>query len=299
MMVRAWPLGPAERGVDPPQDAVDRAVRLALSEDLDTRGDLTGALIPEDRRAHLSIRARTDGVLAGRLCALGVLREVDPGIEVDWLLPDGSPVSPGSVIARLDGSFRSLLTAERSALNFLGHLSGIATLTHRYVIAVQAINPEVLVLDTRKTTPGLRLLEKAAVRAGGGTNHRMSLSEAVLIKDNHLGALSIAGAVAQARGLWPGTFVEVECDRLEQATEAVRAGAEAILLDNMSPQEVTQCVSIVRAEPGGGTLLVEVSGGMTLERAPQYAASGADAISIGSLTHSAPSLDLGLDLETP
>jgi nicotinate-nucleotide pyrophosphorylase (carboxylating) len=179
-------------------------------------------------------------------------------------------------------------------LNFLGHLSGVASLTRRFVVAVHQANPATRILDTRKTTPGLRALEKAAVRAGGGHNHRGSLSEAVLVKDNHLGGVSIADAVARARQLWPGRMVEVECDRAEQVDEAVAAGATMVLLDNMDPGQVAGCVARVRAAGSGAP--VEVSGRMDLDVAPAMAAAGADLISVGALTHSAPVLDLGFDL---
>ena len=211
-----------------------------------------------------------------------------------WLLPDGSAVVPGDVVATVEGPLRSILTAERTALNFLGHLSGVATLTRAYVVAVQAANPATRVLDTRKTTPGLRALEKAAVRAGGGHNHRGNLSEAVLVKDNHLGGATIAEAVARARAQWPGRMVEVECDRLAQVDEAVAAGATVVLLDNMGPDQVAEAVARVRA--AGSDVLIEVSGGVSLATAPALAAAGADVLSAGALTHSAPVLDLGLDL---
>lgn len=231
-------------------------------------------------------------MVAGRACALETLHQVDPRLEADWASPDGTAVSPGDVVARLCGPLRSLLTAERTMLNFLGHLSGVATLTRRYVDLVAAANPSTRVLDTRKTTPGLRALEKAAVRAGGGRNHRGSLSDAVMVKDNHLAGTTIATAVGRARQLWPGRMVEVECDRIEQVRQAVAAGASVIMLDNMTPEEVSACAPEVHA----AGLLIEVSGGVNLESAPRLAAAGADLISIGALTHSAPVLDLGLDL---
>jgi nicotinate-nucleotide pyrophosphorylase (carboxylating) len=180
-------------------------------------------------------------------------------------------------------------------LNFLGHLSGVATLTRKFVDAVEAASPTTRVIDTRKTLPGLRALQKAAVRAGGGHNHRGNLSEAVLVKDNHLGGLSIGDAVARAKQAWPGRMVEVECDRPEQVIEAAVYGATVIMLDNMGVDEVRACVEQVRAAHAGGVLL-EVSGGVNLETAPLFAAAGADLISVGALTHSAPVLDLGLDL---
>ncbi len=281
---------------DPPVDAVRAAVDRALAEDLGPRGDLTALLVPAEDVGRARVVSRADGVLAGRLCALETFARVDATVEVDWRIPDGGWLGAGSVVAEVSGPLRSILTAERTALNFLCHLSGIATVARQFVDAVVAANPATRVLDTRKTTPGLRVLEKAAVRAGGGRNHRAGLSDAVLVKDNHLGRLGIADAVASARRLWPGAMVEVECDRPEQVTEAVDAGASAVLLDNMTPSLVSECVALVRGRVAPGTVLVEASGGITLANAPAYAAAGADLISVGAITHSAPILDLGLDL---
>ncbi len=270
------------------------AVARAIAEDLLPLGDLTASLIPEGVSASVAVVSRAHGVIAGRACALEALRQVDPSLDAEWQVMDGAAVAPGDVVATVRGSLRSILTAERTALNFLCHLSGVASLTRRYVDAVAAANPAARVLDTRKTTPGLRALEKAAVRAGGGHNHRGSLSEAVLVKDNHLGGISITDAVAGARRMWAGRMVEVECDRPDQVAEAVAAGATVVMLDNMGPEQVAACVAQVRAA-GTGTL-VEVSGGVDLASAPLMAAAGADLISVGALTHSAPVLDLGFDL---
>ena len=282
----------------PPADAVRRAVALALAEDLGALGDLTAALVPAGARARGALVARATGVLAGRACAEEAFAAVDGAVVTRWGLDDGAALGPGTVLAEVEGPLRSVLTAERTALNFLCHLSGIASLTRRFADAVTAANPGSRVLDTRKTTPGLRALEKAAVRAGGGANHRGSLSEAVLVKDNHLAGTSIADAVARARALWPGRAVEVECDRLEQVGEALAAGASVVMLDNMGPEEVAACVEVVRRrDPERRAVLVEVSGGVTLETAPAFAAAGADLVSVGALTHSAPALDIGLDLE--
>ena len=279
---------------DPPRLAVVDAVERALAEDLLPLGDLTAGLVPSEAVATVGVVSRAYGVLAGRACAAEAFRQVDPLLQVGWAAGDGSAVFPGLVVATVNGSLRSILTAERTALNFLGHLSGVATLTRRYVDVVRAANPSTRVLDTRKTTPGLRSLEKAAVRAGGGHNHRGSLSEAVLVKDNHLRGVSIADAVARAQGLWPGRMVEVECDRVAQVEEAITARASVIMLDNMTPDQVAECVGLVRAGATGA--LVEVSGGMDLDTAPRMAAAGADLVSVGALTHSAPVLDLGFDL---
>jgi nicotinate-nucleotide pyrophosphorylase (carboxylating) len=270
------------------------AVSRAIAEDVLPLGDLTAGLVAADRRATVDVVSRAAGTIAGQACVVEAFAQVDPGVRVDWVRVDGSVVGPGDVVATVEGPLRSILTAERTALNFLGHLSGIATLTRAYVDAVRAANPATRVLDTRKTTPGLRALEKAAVRAGGGHNHRGSLSEAVLVKDNHLGGATITDAVHRARDLWPGRMVEVECDRLDQVEEAVAAGATVVMLDNMGPDEVAEAVARVRSAGSGA--LIEVSGGVTLDSAPALAAAGADVLSAGAITHSAPVLDLGLDL---
>ena len=276
-------------------EAVADAVDTALAEDLGPDGDLTAALVPGGATAHFALRARQSGVLAGRAPATEAFRRVDPTLVLEWHAVDGDELKPGDTVLDVTGSLRPILTAERTALNFLGHLSGVATLTARYVAAATERNPAVRVLDTRKTTPGLRTLEKAAVRAGGGANHRASLSDAVLVKDNHLAGTSITAAVARARSLWPGRTVEIECDDLDQVTEAARAGADVVLLDNMEPATVVEAVRAAHlAAPG--PILTEVSGGVTLETVGAYAAAGPDRISVGALTHSAPVLDLGLDL---
>jgi len=288
---------PTTGGVDPPRAAARRAAGRALAEDLGPDGDVSAALVPATATASVRVVSRAEGVLAGRLCAAEVFARVDPDLAVTWHLGDGDALVPGSVVAEVSGPARSVLTAERSAL------------TRRYVDAVAAANPATRILDTRKTTPGLRALEKAAVRAGGGWNHRFGLSDVVLVKDNHLGYTDVAAAVGAARERWPGRVVEVECDVADHVRAALDAGADAVLLDNMTPPEVARCVALVRAAapdverpdgsdsaPGTGTVLVEVSGGVTLHSAPDYAAAGADLISVGALTHSAPALDLGLDL---
>jgi nicotinate-nucleotide pyrophosphorylase (carboxylating) len=289
----------ATDGVHPPAAAVREAVARALAEDVLPLGDLTAAVVPADAVSRLSVVARAVGVIAGQRCAEEAFAQVDPTLAVAWHRPDGSAVGPGDVVAEVSGSLRSILTAERTALNFLGHLSGVATLTRRYVDVATAANPSVRILDTRKTTPGLRALEKAAVRAGGGHNHRASLSDAVLVKDNHLAGVGITEAVTRALALWPGRLVEVECDRLEQVEEAVRAGATAVLLDNMTPDQAAAGTSLARrlAAERAAAVLVEVSGGMQVMGVAPYATTGVDLISVGALTHSAPVLDLGLDWE--
>lgn len=281
----------------PPQDAVRLAVERALHEDVLALGDLTAALISPSTQADLAIVARRPGVIAGERCALATFTQVAPGAVVDWRLRDGVPVASGDTIAFITGSLAPILTGERTALNFLCHLSGVATLTRRFVDAVRAVSGNTRIVDTRKTTPGLRALEKAAVRAGGGFNHRASLSDAVLIKDNHLQGMTIVQAVNRARQAWPGRIVEVECDRPEQVTEACNAGADMVMLDNMDPELAAVCVKIVRAS-SKSPVLVEASGGVSLETAPALASAGVDIISVGALTHSAPALDLGLDLRS-
>ena len=275
--------------LDPPLSAVREVVARALAEDLGVYGDLTAGLVPPDATVTAVLASRADGVLAGRLCAEHAFMTVDPSIAVEWRAGDGDRLQPGTVVGRVSGRLAPVLTAERTALNLLGHLSGIATLTRRYA---DAAGPRARIRDTRKTTPGLRALEKAAVRAGGGVNHRGSLSDGILVKDNHLAGLSIEDAVATAHRRWPGISCQVECDTLDQLKTALAAGADLVMLDNMDPDTVAAAVALV-----GGRIPVEVSGRVTLETVAAYAAAGADLISVGSLTHSAPVLDIGLDIE--
>ncbi|HEX2274194.1 MAG TPA: carboxylating nicotinate-nucleotide diphosphorylase [Acidimicrobiales bacterium] len=272
----------------PPAGAVREVVARALAEDLGPLGDLTAALVPPGATIAADLVPRSAGVLAGRLAATETFAQVDPSLAVRWHADDGDAVAPGVPVGEVAGALSSVLTAERTALNLLSHLSGVATLTRRFV---EAAGGRARIRDTRKTTPGLRALEKAAVRAGGGVNHRGSLSDGVLVKDNHLAGLSVAEAVERARQLWPGRAVQVECDTAEQVKEAVEVGAELVLLDNMTPEQVAACVELV-----GGRCLVEVSGGVTLETVAAYAAAGADLVSVGAITHSAPVLDIGLDV---
>jgi nicotinate-nucleotide pyrophosphorylase (carboxylating) len=231
--------------------AVREAVGRALAEDLGPEGDLTAALVPEDVRAQFALRARRSGVLAGRDCATEAFLAIDPAIDLRWRSSDGDELKAGDTVLELAGLLRPILTAERTALNFLGRLSGIATLTAQFVMAAHESNPSVAVLDTRKTTPGLRLLEKAAVRAGGGTSHRFGLSDAVLVKDNHLAGTSITDAVRRARALWPGRMVEIECDALDQVAQAARAGADTVLLDNMDPGMVVEAIAVAHMDAEG------------------------------------------------
>jgi nicotinate-nucleotide pyrophosphorylase (carboxylating) len=273
---------------------VREAVAVALDEDLGVLGDITSlATIPESARGSGKFIARADGILAGTAVATEVYRQLDPDVTVTWRVQDGDALSAGHELGRVYGPMRSVLGGERTALNFLCHLSGVATQTRQFV---DAAGGRVRILDTRKTLPGLRALEKAAVRAGGGHNHRGSLSDALLIKDNHLVGLGIDKAVQAASDHWPGRTVEVECERPQQVAEAVEAGAGIVMLDNMTPAQVKKCVAIVRESSRPG-VLVEVSGSVTLDNVKKYAAAGPDLISTSAITQSAPALDLGLDVE--
>jgi nicotinate-nucleotide pyrophosphorylase (carboxylating) len=280
--------------------AVREAVARAVAEDLTPLGDLTSSLLP-DVNGEARFVARTAGRLAGTRCATETFALVDHDVELAWSSDEGAALSTGQAFGVVRGSLRSILTAERTALNFLGHLSGIATLTACYVEAAAAGGGDAGVWDTRKTVPGLRSLAKAAVRAGGGRNHRGNLSDWLLIKDNHLGGIGITEAVACARDRWPARTVHVECDSLEQCVEALEAGADAVLLDNMSPEEVQACVAAAEVRQGGMSrrTLLEASGGITLDTIGTYSATGVDRISVGAITNSAPVLDLGLDLDAP
>jgi nicotinate-nucleotide pyrophosphorylase (carboxylating) len=271
----------------------DELVRLALAEDLAGGDDATTvATIAAAHRSRGRLVARAPGVVSGVPVAARVFELVTGGAAVvERCIADGTAVRPGDEVLVVSGPTRGLLTAERVALNFLGHLSGVATLTRRWVDAVAGTGAAIR--DTRKTTPGMRRLEKWAVRCGGGVNHRMSLSDEALVKDNHIVAAgSIAAALAAVRAAYPGLACEVECDTLEQVAEAVAAGAEMILLDNMPPATLRDAVRIV-----AGRARTEASGGLTLDTARAVAETGVDYLSVGALTHSAPVLDIGLDLE--
>lgn len=276
--------------LDPPAGILREVVALALREDLGLLGDLTSlAVIPEEAEGTARFVARSDGVLAGTAAATEVFRQLDSDVVVAWTAADGAELTPGLPFGSVSGPLRSLLGGERSALNLLQHCSGIATLTRRYVRATRG---RAQIRDTRKTLPGLRALEKAAVRAGGGFNHRECLSDAVLIKDNHLVHHDLPSAVGRARAHWPGRVVEVECDTLDQVRQAVEVAADLILLDNMTPEQVREARAI--AGPDGA---LEVSGGVSLDTVAAYAEAGATYISVGAITHSAPALDIGLDLD--
>jgi len=263
-------------------------VRAALAEDLGDRGDVTSAvIIPADATAEGRVVSRAEGVLAGRRPAAEVLRQC--GVQGEWLADDGDRLGAGQAVLRIWGPAHAVLAAERTLLNLLSRLSGIASMTRRFADACAPAD----VLDTRKTTPGLRELEKAAVVAGGGVNHRRGLFDRVLVKDNHLAIAGarLAEAVRASRERWPDLLVEVEADDLDGVRAALDAGADWILLDNMEPPMLREAVALV-----GGRAKLEASGRMDLERAAAAAATGVDAVSVGALTHSAPILDLGLDL---
>ncbi|UTD25729.1 carboxylating nicotinate-nucleotide diphosphorylase [Bradyrhizobium sp. WD16] len=266
-------------------------VRAALLEDLGRAGDITtDAIVPAGLRATCVLAARQPGVVAGLDLAALAFRLVDPATEMRVAREDGGAVAPGAIIASVTGPGRGLLTAERTALNFLCHLSGIASATAAIVAAVG--DQKARIVCTRKTTPGLRAVEKYAVRAGGGANHRFGLDDAVLIKDNHIAiAGSVKAAIERARAAVGHLVkIEVEVDRLDQLEEALGIGIDAVLLDNMSVETLRQAVSMV-----AGRAVTEASGRVTAASAPEIAATGVDLISIGWLTHSAPALDIGLD----
>jgi nicotinate-nucleotide pyrophosphorylase (carboxylating) len=277
-----------------PRLIIEPIVRNALGEDLGLAGDVTSAaVIAADHRSSLVMAARKPGVIAGLDAAELAFFLVDPALTMVRHVDDGTAVEAGDIIASISGPSRGLLTGERTALNFLGHLSGIATATASLVDAVRGTRAAIAC--TRKTTPGLRALEKYAVRAGGGVNHRFALHDAVLIKDNHV---AIAGGVAQAirlarAGVGHMVKIEVEVDTLKQLQEAMEIGVDAVLLDNMTPAQLREAVAIV-----DGRAITEASGGVTLATAAAIAACGVDLISAGWCTHSAPALDIGLDMHT-
>ncbi len=279
-------------GLDPAAvlDLVDRAV----AEDLDGGQDVTSvATVPAGLAGVAAFVPRAPGTLAGLGVAMAVLDVVVPGVRLTARAQDGDAAIVGEPVLEAAGPVRSLLTAERTALNLLCHLSGIATLTRAWVDAVQGTGARIR--DTRKTTPGLRALEKHAVRCGGGVNHRMSLSDAALVKDNHVVAAGgVAAAFDAVRTRFPGLPVEVECDTVEQVREVVAAGADLVLLDNMTPDDLRASVAVCRASG----VLTEASGGLSLDVARTVAGTGVDFLAVGALTHSAPVLDLGVDLRT-
>jgi len=279
-----------------PEEEVDNIIDLALAEDI-SHGDVTSeALIPTELQGKASILVKAEGILAGGEVAQRVFLKVDPSLRVEVLIRDGVKVQPGDIVATIFGSVVSILKAERVALNFLQRLSGIASQTAQYIAKTHGFI--VSITDTRKTTPGLRLLEKYAVRMGGGRNHRFHLGDGILIKDNHLVALralgmSLKDIVAKAKQNAPqGLKVEVEVNTPEEAVDAVEGGADIIMLDNMSADEMRYVVSLIPSH-----VKVEASGGITLANVRAVAGAGVDVISIGALTHSSIALDISLELE--
>jgi nicotinate-nucleotide pyrophosphorylase (carboxylating) len=274
---------------------VKQRIREALAEDLgsDKLDATTFALVPKGEKAKAHLIAREKGILAGGSVAAEVFRQVDSSVNVVQKKKDGAEIKPGDVVLTISGSARAMLVAERTALNFVQRMTGIATLTRRYV--EEAGNPDVLILDTRKTTPTLRRFEKYSVVCGGGTNHRYGLFDRVLIKDNHLAHWtreggSLADAVTEARKKHPELLVEVEVDTVEQLKEVLAAKPDWVLLDNMPPAVLRRCVKLC-----AGISKTEASGGVNLKTIRAIAQTGVDAISVGALTHSAPSADLALD----
>jgi nicotinate-nucleotide pyrophosphorylase (carboxylating) len=274
---------------------VAREVRRFLDEDVGTGDVTTARAVPPGARASGRIVAREACVVAGLEIASAAFSTLDARVAIALAVRDGQAVGAGGVLAAIDGPAAPILTAERVALNVLQRLSGVATLTRRYVDAVAGTDASVS--DTRKTTPGLRVFEKYAVRAGGGRNHRTGLFDAILIKDNHIAAAGgVAAAVTAARlAQAPPMAVQVEVDTLEQLAEALDAGADAVLLDNMTPAAVAAAVAAVRRHTRGVACWIEASGGITLQTVRAYAEAGVDTISVGALTHSAPSVDIALD----
>lgn len=280
--------------VPPPTTAELReAAQRALGEDVGPADITTLAVVAENRTARACIRAQQSGRLAGLVVAIQVFRELDPTLRLTPRQEDGQDVTPGTVVLEMEGSARTILTGERSALNFLQHLSGIATLTARCVAA--AAGTHCRILDTRKTIPGLRALAKYAVRCGGGINHRQGLYDAFMIKDNHTALMQSPGrlveAVRRARAFQPEAHLTVEADTLDQVRVLLPAQPDRILLDNMDTPSLREAVALV-----AGRCELEASGNMTLQRIPEVAATGVDFISIGALTHSAPALDFSLEI---
>ena len=270
---------------------IDRVVAAALAEDVGSGDATTLALVPADARCHAELLLKEPGVVCGVSVAAAVFRALDPSVTVEALLEEGTAVSDvPAVLAVIDGPARAVLSGERVALNLVGRLCGIASLTRRFADLTEGTSTRIL--DTRKTTPGLRALEKYAVRCGGGTNHRAGLYDGILIKDNHI---RVAGGIAEALGALNGNAhglpVEIEADTIEQVREAVAAGAPRILLDNMSPEQVREAVIEV-----AGRAELEASGGMSLTTVRAFAETGVDFISVGALTHSARSLDVSLEV---
>lgn len=274
-----------------PDLLIEPVVRAALAEDLGRAGDVTAlACVEADARLSVAFAARKAGVVSGLACARLALQTLDPEARFETLVGDGSRIAAGAVLARAEGNARAVLSAERTGLNLLGRMSGVATLTRAYVDAVEGTGARIV--DTRKTTPGLRHLEKYAVRCGGGVNHRFGLDDAILIKDNHIAACGgVAEAVRRAKAFAGHLMkVEVEVDGLDQLEDALRHGPDVVMLDNFSLADLRTAVGLAK-----GRAVLEASGGVTLETVRAIAETGVDVISVGALTHSVMSLDIGLD----
>ncbi|MEE2525259.1 carboxylating nicotinate-nucleotide diphosphorylase [Hyphobacterium sp. HN65] len=274
-----------------PAQLVRDIVRRAFQEDISGAGDITSlCVIPEGATGEFEIRARANGVVCGMQAAIEAFTQAGPGLSLDVLASDGDPVEPGESILGVSGHVRDIMLAERTALNFLGRMSGIATLTRRYVDAV--VGTKAKIVHTRKTTPGLRALEIQAVRAGGGSAHRYNLSDAILIKDNHIAAAGSPASAVRAARAEAGHMVRISCeiDRLEDLSSVMKAGADVVLLDNFSLDDLRAA-----AVQAAGRITLEASGGVTLDSVADIAATGVDIISVGALTHSAPNFDFGLD----
>jgi nicotinate-nucleotide pyrophosphorylase (carboxylating) len=282
-----------------PQEFIHNLVRTALAEDIGAGDITTEAAIPADQRAETTIVAKEPCVVAGLPLVEAVFAQIDRAIAVTLLVNEGDTVKDGTRVCLIKGPARGILTGERTALNFLQRLSGIATLTHQFVakVAQASVRVKPKILDTRKTTPTLRILEKYAVSVGGGTNHRMGLFDAMMIKDNHrvvlarLGSKALGDAVASVRKKHPSAPIIIEADNLEQAEEALAAGADHILLDNMTPDELREAVALV-----AGRAKTEASGGVRLDTVTAIASTGVDYISVGALTHSARAVDFSLEI---
>jgi nicotinate-nucleotide pyrophosphorylase (carboxylating) len=274
-----------------PPEAYREIVARALAEDVATGDVTTRATVPADQRARGAFIVKAPCVLAGMDVALETFRQLEPGVTARFSRHDGDACEPGEEVGHIFGLASTLLIAERTALNFLQRLSGIATMARAFVAAASG---QITVLDTRKTTPTLRALEKYAVRAGGGRNLRFGLYDAVLIKDNHIAvAGGVAAAILKVRSSYPGWPIEVEADTLEQVHEAIGAGADTILLDNMTTEDIRKAVALTH-----GRAKLEISGGVTLGRMPELAATGADYVSVGALTHSATAIDISFDIQS-
>jgi nicotinate-nucleotide pyrophosphorylase (carboxylating) len=277
--------------VDPgtPPTIIRDVVARALAEDLTPIGDITSSLLPPDITGHATFIARAEGVLAGSDCAIETFAQIDPSIKVNWLMHDGTEVGVDDVFGEVEGPLASIMCGERTARNFLSHMCGVATLTRRYVRAAQN---KTRIRDSRFTTPGLRTLEKAAVRAGGGVNHRGSLSDGILLRDKHLTHISVVDAVRRARLRWPGRFIEVECHDIDEAAAVLESKPDMILLEAVGPAEVKSIVDMI-----SGACPVEVFGAIDIRDVGAYVAAGVDFLSVTTLTQAPPAFEVGFEVK--